>query len=407
MVRGRKKTPPPKKKPTASPSSGTQKGKPPTPSTSSLVPSTAPLDQEPQPRTTQQGQFTGQFQKNSFVLPAIPDFPSPPSSSQPPPQHFGNSHQTAPILDHYQPHMPNQHPAPFNHLSGIVLPDPIAVPAQHPGQLPSTQHNLQNYHPNPAHLQTSGGLGQHPPQVPDSAPGNYTYANLTDGIVGHIFFPLVLKKIFEYFARQQLPAAHSADHFQVLEERALELKRYGEMCGLEGACEKYASVDLFMSAMVTSLSGLHEKVDAGTIDPLLADTLSVASASFQSRTGATANFGFQNGQKAPSGLSHVAQRAGVAAGSGVVKPPGQRNLEDELGGPRRKLRPQARKCLEDWFQAHLESPYPSDAEKQALATQCQLEIQQVCQDHVEAMHRVFLCCNVQSMLIRKTRIRPN
>lgn len=377
MVRGRRKTPPPKKS-AASPRSRAQEGKPPTPSTSSLAPSTAPLDQESQQRTAAQGQFTGQFQKQSFVLPAIPDFPSPPSSGQPPPQHFGNSQQVAPVLDHYQPQMPNHHSAPFNHLSGIVLPDPIAVPPPHPGQLPSVQHNPQNYHPNPAHAQASGALSQQPPQVPDSAPGNYTYANLTDGIVDHIFFPLVLKKIFEYFARQQLPAAHSADHFQVLEERALELKRYGEMCGLEGACEKYASVDLFMSAMVTSLSGLHEKVNAGSIDPLLADTLSVASASFQNRTGATASTGFQNGRKPSFGLPHMSQRAGVVAGSGVVKPPGQRNLEDELGGPRRKLRPQARKCLEEWFQAHLESPYPSDAEKQALATQCQLEIQQVC-----------------------------
>lgn len=405
MARGRKKTLP-LKGPEPSPSTVAPERKSSTPLTPPLAPSPNFLEQEPQQRAPQekglpqrapQAHYHVQPQKQAVILPTIPDYPSPQNLNHQPPQNFGHSLAGAEVLDHYHPRATNPQPAPFNHLSGIILPDPIAIPPPHMSQPSSTHHHLQNYHPNPAHLEASAGLSHPPPppQAPDSAPGNYTYANLTDGIVGHIFFPLVLKKIFEHFAQQQLPAAQSADHFEMLEDRALELKKYGEMCGLEGACEKYASVDLFMSAMVTSLSGLPEKVNAGSIDPLLADTLSVASASFRNGPGpgATATGRIQNAAEAgnSSGFPHKSQHDGVAPGSGVAKPPVQRDLEDVHNAARRKLRPHARKCLEEWFQAHLESPYPSDVEKQALATQCQLELQQVCLNHMFRVDGRVIC----------------
>jgi Homeobox KN domain len=306
-----------------------------------------------------------------------------------PAQHHDQSMIPLAHLEPYpqHPHPPNPQAPTMSHLSSMVLPDPSGLPPGTHVQHPFSQHPQHPHHPHhppsPPHMHTvAAGADHHhhqghPPPAPESAAGNYTYANLTDGIVSHVFFPLVLKKIFEHLVQEELPANHSAAHFRILEERARELKSYGETYGLEVACEKYASVDLFMSAMVTSLSGLQQRVTSGSIDALLADTLAVASAAIQ-------NLGaIPDGMRAdavgdPSLAPAPSRFGGVAAGSGVTKPsPGSRGMEDDLGAPRRKLKPHARRCLEEWFQNHLEAPYPTDAEKQALATQCQLEIQQV------------------------------
>jgi hypothetical protein len=261
-------------------------------------------------------------------------------------------------------------PPQDQHLASIGMHDQSAIPPvphEHQQHQQHQHHQQQQGHP--------GGHQQDPP-TPDSSPTSYTYANLTDGIVSHVFFPLVIKKIFEQFAQRSLPASHTAAHFDILEQRAMELKQFGELYGLEGACEKYASVDLFMSAMVTSLTGLKSRVENGSIDALLADTLAIASASVQGVTpGIHASSGPDGASFGDSLLAPLAARSpGLHAGAGVTKP--FHAVDPSSMAPRRKLKPQARRCLEDWFESHLESPYPTDAEKQALAAQCQLEVHQ-------------------------------
>lgn len=188
-----------------------------------------------------------------------------------------------------------------------------------------------------------------------------------------------MKKIFEIFTDRPLPAELLVPHFDNLEQRALELKSYGEVYGLEGACEKYASVDLFMSAMVSSLASLKPRIAGGAIDALLADTLTVASASVRGQALAPG----------PSGANSLLGGLGAAAASPAgdgdrlldrlgLQGPGIGKSGDALSAARRrKLKPQARRCLEDWFQGHLDSPYPNDAEKHTLAAQCGLDVQQV------------------------------
>lgn len=186
-----------------------------------------------------------------------------------------------------------------------------------------------------------------------------------------------MKRIFEIFSDRPLPADLLAPHFDNLEQRALDLKSYGEVYGLEGACEKYASVDLFMSAMVSSLASLKPRIAGGAIDALLADTLAVASAAVRGQalaptaTGAHSLLGGIGASTAVGDGDRLLDRLGIQS-PGVGK--GGESLSVSR---RRKLKPAARRCLEDWFQNHLESPYPNDADKHALAAQCGLDVQQV------------------------------
>lgn len=181
-----------------------------------------------------------------------------------------------------------------------------------------------------------------------------------------------MKKIFEHFTSSPLPAPHSNTHFGILEQRAAELKNYAQVFGLEGACEKYASVDLFMSAMVTSLSGLKDKVKAGSIDPLLADTLSAAADAMQSM----GHQGLDPLQQQPAEGSGPSAKAFSGSllnsmGSPPAVPsddgfPKQGSTNDPGAGAqaagvepvvaRRKLSREARACLERWFQENLASP---------------------------------------------------
>lgn len=347
------------------------------PSASSLPPLTSPTEVDPRQRTHHVQYHVPPRSGDAEVQ----HMPSSMNANGNRNRNFENP--LAPPLEPYPQQTPNPQPCTNSHFS-MALPESASHPPASQPQHPSSHHHHHVYPYPRAHLQTNGTGVPHeqPPPTPEQLPGNYTYANLTDGIVSHVFFPLVLKKIFEHLTQRQLPANHSAAHFDVLEQRALELKRYGEVYGLEGACEKYASVDLFMSAMVTSLSGLQQRVNAGSIDALLADTLAVASASIQNQHGSPSGAGLSGSNPGNQAGVPIEGRPAsrIAAGSGVVKSLGPRIMDDDMGAPRRKLKPQARRCLEEWFQSHLESPYPTDAEKQALATQCQLEIQQVRSD---------------------------
>ena len=49
----------------------------------------------------------------------------------------------------------------------------------------------------------------------------------------------------------------------------------------------------------------------------------------------------------------------------------------DTGRKRRNLRPKATKLLNQWFERHLDHPYPSEQEKRQLATQCDISVEQV------------------------------
>jgi hypothetical protein len=233
----------------------------------------------------------------------------------------------------------------------------------------------------------SAGPSHTNPSDSSAAGGEHTYAILQESILSHVFFPLVLKKVYEVFSDQPIPSPNAEPHFTDLEHRALGLKSYAELHGLDGACERWASTDVFMAAMVSALSGLRDSVASGPVNPLLAETLNAAGAAVRAPASQQIVSGvapcFGNNQDMPDQLLAPLAPAldrndlGLAAGkivrSRVPSPPVQVL-------PRRKLKPLARRCLEDWFQTHIDSPYPTEVEKQDLADYCQLDIQQVCLD---------------------------
>lgn len=250
----------------------------------------------------------------------------------------------------------------------------------------------------PGSLPSVGGIsGAEPPAQPptqnvmDSASSNQlSYSNLQDGIMNHCFFPLVVKKLFEVLGEKPFSAPHLTPYYAQLEQRAEELQHYGETYGVEGACEKFASVDLFMSAMVSSLATIKSRMASGSVDALLVETLNIVKGTLRSSNMTVPH------QASPSqrtsvnpsqhhGLSDQIlapiQDRGSTSNPGVFKNLRSRTLDDSVSLPRRKLKPQARRCLEDWFQSHLNSPYPTEAEKIFLANQCQLDVQQVCWTH--------------------------
>jgi len=49
----------------------------------------------------------------------------------------------------------------------------------------------------------------------------------------------------------------------------------------------------------------------------------------------------------------------------------------DTGRRRRNLRPKATKYLKQWFERHLDHPYPTEAEKSLLAAQCEISVDQV------------------------------
>ena len=49
----------------------------------------------------------------------------------------------------------------------------------------------------------------------------------------------------------------------------------------------------------------------------------------------------------------------------------------DTGRRRRTLRPKATKILKQWFERHLDHPYPTEAEKSLLGVQCELSMEQV------------------------------
>lgn len=237
------------------------------------------------------------------------------------------------------------------------------VPSAHGAS--TQQSGMEPPHSQAPHAQQGTQQGQS---------GEHTYANLQEGIVGHIFFPLVLKKMFELFTGRPLVASHIASHFSDLEDRAMGLKSYAEIHGLDGACENWAGTDVFMSALVSALTNVKTHLATTSIDPLLAETLSATSAFLRNSGGAgQGGFGPNGNDSLLAPIGSLGDKPNPAIMRGRARPLG---VAQAL--PRRKLKPMARRCLEDWFQAHINSPYPSEAEKQELANQCQLDIQQVC-----------------------------
>jgi hypothetical protein len=264
-------------------------------------------------------------------------------------------------------------PMPANPLAGGSDSTLQRVPQQHLAQqLPSSQSH-----------------GQAPDTT--AANGEHTYAVLQESILGHVFFPLVLKKVYEVFADKPMPAPNTDPHFTDLEHRALGLKSYAELYGLDGACERWASTDVFMAAMVSALSGLRDIVVSGPVNPLLAETLSTAGAAVKNSAAQPRAPGvaptLAPHQDAPEQLLAPLMPSGDRSDLGLA---GGRITRSRFLGPvqpppRRKLKPVARRCLEDWFQTHIDSPYPSEGEKQGLADYCQLDIQQVC------IHHIYMC----------------
>jgi hypothetical protein len=249
----------------------------------------------------------------------------------------------------------------------------------------------------------SAGPSHANPSDSGAANGEHTYAILQDSILSHVFFPLVLKKVYEVFSEKPIPAPNAEPHFTDLEHRALGLKSYAELYGLDGACERWASTDVFMAAMVSALSGLRDSVAAGPVNPLLTETLNAAGAAVRTPPsqehvpGVAPLFSTSHDMSdqllAPLAPAVDRNELGLAAGkivrSRFSSPPVQVL-------PRRKLKPLARRCLEDWFQTHIDSPYPSEAEKQDLADYCQLDIQQV---GVDDFYLVFMHYAIISAVI--------
>jgi hypothetical protein len=352
-----------------------------------------------------------------------------------PPVQLAPTHMTRTDLPpHQQPHAPlPSYPSPHHHYHQHQHHYPPLPPPPPP---PPLIEQL----PEPEQLKTHANATQEDAE--------YTFSNLEEGVLRHMLFPLVLRRMTESVTGVSFdgpsPAAEKPSEVRQLEERALNLKAYAEQHGLEATCDSFASVDVFMAALVSALPSLVQRMVTGPDNRILQDTFKLAKAKFNKAVPTppavpiSVKQHLQVADQTPSHLHSLPSKpkpedfaaAGIRTqqqlyqqqlynprAHGLENTPAfgtpissvEPEIDKQHSGrghglghmlPRRKLNPHTRRILEAWFQANLHDPYPSETEKIRLANQCQVDVQQVCNCTPILLHVTASCvCEYPSQRI--------
>lgn len=203
----------------------------------------------------------------------------------------------------------------------------------------------------------------------------HTFSGLTNGVIAHPLFALVFKKIFEVCGSNSFDSGQLAHHYEDSDTSAKALQQYAENNGLDRACERWTSTDVFMSALVAALNSLQNSMQSGTPN---------ASNSTLQHTIASAEKIINGGGMWPTDPRNV----GATAGYPNMSPPQirgtwrqdrhiQKGMHTHGSTTRTPLSEKAKAALERWFQENLENPYPTVAQKMELARICSMSLSSV------------------------------
>lgn len=161
--------------------------------------------------------------------------------------------------------------------------------------------------------------------------GAHTFASLVRGVVHHPLFPVVLHKTSLLLPSDRATPPPLSHQLTGAEVSATTLKTFAESNGLDGACERWTSTDVFMSALVAALNALPANIPMpNTVEQLITAKLPV-------------------------------QKDSTA----IRKP------------PRTPVSERGKAALERWFQQHLDNPYPTPPQKEQLARDCNMSLSSV------------------------------
>lgn len=174
------------------------------------------------------------------------------------------------------------------------------------------------------------------PSVPLEAP---TFDGLVQEMLGHPALAVAIQLAFQAGGAGAVTVSEengAAEALRAAERRSQDLAQMASEIGIETACKRSSSLEVFLSALVSALGEVPDVIPKLT--PTLRETLTAC-----------------------EGAVAASSSSGDASGNGT----------------RCKLSAGAREILETWFNDHFENPYPNDEEKHALAAKCDIHLNQV------------------------------
>lgn len=215
---------------------------------------------------------------------------------------------------------------------------------------------------------------------------DYTYTALVNDIIAHPLFPLIIKKVFDVCQCNAFEKSHLKPHFSETESNARGVQNYAQQHGLADAWARWASTDVFMSALVASLSHvsstgpgdnvtLRRTITAGQtalsavlIDPQQVDPMHVTRDLEVQRNDHGLREDTAPRPSASREMVYSAQQFHESPSSAVQTP---------RAATRSALSEKAKETLEKWFQEHISAPYPKKQEKDELAALCDISLSSV------------------------------